>query len=55
MVYELVRRMECEESMMEIMEKHGAQDGSTDRSVLAAFNRFDFTPLITAASMTKPP
>lgn len=39
--------MSCEEYQMEIMEKQGALDGSTPRSIREAFARFVYTPLIT--------
>jgi hypothetical protein len=40
--------MHCEEYQVEIMVKQGPVDGSGPRSIREAFNRFLFTPLITA-------
>ncbi len=47
LVYEMARRMRCEEHQMAIMKKHGALDGSTPNSVKKAFSKFVFLPLIT--------
>lgn len=46
-VYELVRRLQCEKSILEIVEKQGATDGSTPGSIRAAFALFVSTPYIT--------
>ncbi|KAI5461100.1 hypothetical protein BGZ63DRAFT_403999 [Mariannaea sp. PMI_226] len=47
LVYELGRRLHCDEYLKAIMEKQGAVDGSTKGSIQEAFSKFVFTPLIT--------
>ncbi|KAK7425466.1 hypothetical protein QQZ08_008031 [Neonectria magnoliae] len=46
-IYELGRRMHCQEYLKQVMLKQGAVDGSTKGSIQEAFSKFTFTPLIT--------
>jgi len=45
--YEIGRRIKGKKALKAIMEKQGANDGSTKGSVMEAFNKFTYTPLIT--------
>ncbi|KAH7189140.1 uncharacterized protein B0J16DRAFT_397116 [Fusarium flagelliforme] len=45
--YEIGRRIKGKKALKTIMEKQGANDGSTKGSVMEAFNKFTYTPLIT--------
>ncbi|KAF9775931.1 hypothetical protein IL306_005928 [Fusarium sp. DS 682] len=47
LTYEFARRIKCKKTLKIIMEKQGANDGSTKGSVQEAFSRFIYTPLIT--------
>lgn len=46
-MYEIARRMQCEEHIKTIMEKQGALDGSTKGSIREAFALIVSTPYIT--------
>ncbi|KAH7008037.1 hypothetical protein EDB80DRAFT_425751 [Ilyonectria destructans] len=46
-IYELGRRLHCEESLKSVMHKQGAVEGTTKGSIQEAFSKFTFTPLIT--------
>lgn len=46
-IYELGRRLHCEESLKSVMHKQGAVEGTTKGSIQEAFSKFIFTPLIT--------
>jgi hypothetical protein len=46
-VYELGRRMQCDEWLKAVLEKLGKDDGSTKESVREAFALFVSTPFIT--------
>ncbi|KAM0238605.1 hypothetical protein ACHAPO_003573 [Fusarium lateritium] len=47
LTYEVGRRISCKKTLKIIMEKQGANDGSTKGSVQQAFSKFIYTPLIT--------
>ncbi|EKJ70393.1 hypothetical protein NXS19_012586 [Fusarium pseudograminearum] len=47
LTYEIGRRISCKKDLKIIMEKQGADDGSTKGSVQQAFSKFIYTPLIT--------
>ncbi|RGP58743.1 hypothetical protein FLONG3_11404 [Fusarium longipes] len=47
LTYEIGRRISCKKTLKTIMEKQGANDGSTKGSVQEAFSKFTYTPLIT--------
>ncbi|RBR11415.1 uncharacterized protein FIESC28_09029 [Fusarium coffeatum] len=47
LTYEIGRRIKGKKALKTIMEKQGANDGSTKGSVMEAFNKFTYTPLIT--------
>ncbi|CAG7558616.1 unnamed protein product [Fusarium equiseti] len=47
LTYEIGRRIKGKKDLKTIMEKQGANDGSTKGSVMEAFNKFTYTPLIT--------
>ncbi|KAL3589357.1 hypothetical protein FPOAC2_11523 [Fusarium poae] len=47
LTYEIGRRISCKKTLKIIMEKQGANDGSTKGSVQQAFSKFIYTPLIT--------
>ncbi|KAL4728438.1 hypothetical protein ACLX1H_005183 [Fusarium chlamydosporum] len=47
LTYEIGRRISCKKTLNIIMEKQGANDGSTKGSVQQAFSKFIYTPLIT--------
>ncbi|KAG5655823.1 hypothetical protein KAF25_008942 [Fusarium avenaceum] len=47
LTYEFGRRINCKETLKDIMEKQGANDGSTKGSIQQAFEKFIYTPLIT--------
>ncbi|SPJ74057.1 uncharacterized protein FTOL_03787 [Fusarium torulosum] len=47
LTYEFGRRINCKETLKDVMEKQGANDGSTKGSVQQAFEKFIYTPLIT--------
>lgn len=44
---ELLRRLQCEQYIHEVVQKEGALDGSTSGSIRAAFALFVSTPYIT--------
>ncbi|KAF7546169.1 hypothetical protein G7Z17_g8632 [Cylindrodendrum hubeiense] len=46
-IYELGRRMHCEEELKSVMHRQGAVDGTTKGSIQEAFSKFIFTPHIT--------
>ncbi|KAK0392207.1 hypothetical protein NLU13_1705 [Sarocladium strictum] len=52
-VYELARRMQCDEYIKEIMKKQGARDGSTQGSISEAFALIVSTPYITGETLDK--